>query len=143
MKRILKYISIIIILCGIVTSLWYIKQNKSKIVEKIPIRVLIIKSNSMYPTMAKGDFIIIVKDKNYTINDIITYANSNGDLITHRVIENIENEFITKGDNNNVQDEKKVKNEDIKGKTIIIINKKNQIIIGLLLLIIICVVFFR
>ena len=143
MKRILKYISVIIILCGIGISLFYIRENKNEIVEKTPIRVLMVKSNSMYPIVKTGDFIIVAKKDRYNIDDIITYKNDNGYLITHRIIENIENEFITKGDNNNVQDEKKVKIEDIKGNTIIIINKRNQIIIGLSLLIIMCVVFFR
>lgn len=77
-----------------------------------------IASNSMYPSLKKGDAIIIEKlsdeeKKKITVGDIIVFQDG-GHIITHRVVEVREGIYITKGDNNNTKDmSKKTKNDVI------------------------------
>ena len=73
----------------------------------------------MIPEFKKGDIIIIKKEKEYNIGDIITFEDEEGNSITHRIIEKYEDEFYMKGDNNNTKDEKKVTYSQISGKVII------------------------
>lgn len=72
----------------------------------------------MKPTLQQGDFILVQKEKNYQVGEIITYQTKDGYLITHRIIEQGKNEFITQGDANNCADELTVKQEQIIGKVI-------------------------
>lgn len=68
--------------------------------------MLEVVSGSMKPAINVGDMIIInTKDKNYKENDIITYYDKNHNLITHRIIKINDTEIVTKGDNNNTEDE--------------------------------------
>ena len=73
----------------------------------------------MIPEFKKGDIIIIKKEKEYNIGDIITFEDEEGNSITHRIIEKYEDEFYMKGDNNNTKDEEKVTYSQISGKVII------------------------
>ena len=75
-------------------------------------------SNSMSPVIEKGNKIIIKKQNEYEIGDIITYINNDGNLITHRIIKKYEDGFITKGDNNNTEDKEKVRKNQVLGKII-------------------------
>lgn len=75
----------------------------------------------MVPTFRKGDFIIIKKQTEYAVGDIITYEITEENekyYVTHRIIEKNENEYITKGDANNREDERIVKKGEIKGKVL-------------------------
>lgn len=72
----------------------------------------------MKPTLQKGDMIIVQKQKSYQVGEIITYQTKDGYLITHRIIEQGKNEFITQGDANNCPDESNIKQEQIIGKVI-------------------------
>ena len=77
----------------------------------------------MYPTLKKGDAIIIEKldDKNkHLVKEGVVIAFKDGDnIITHRiesiVNENGEEYIITKGDNNPSKDVTKKKKDDIIG----------------------------
>ena len=126
-----KILSILIIIVIIILSVCAIR-NRNVICEKLPIRLLIVRSNSMYPTLKKGDVILIKKYNNYKQGDIVTYAEDSNYLITHRIIEKNNNSFKTKGDNNNSEDDKTIQLENIKGKVIIILNRKSQVAIILL-----------
>ena len=85
------------------------------------ITILKVSSNSMFPTIKKDDYIVIKKQKDYEIGDIITFKSKENCLITHRIIEKYENVFITKGDNNNISDDEQVKMGVILGKVIFIL----------------------
>ena len=83
--------------------------------------ILQVSSNSMIPTFQKGDFIIIKKQTEYAVGDIITYEiveEKQRYYVTHRIIEKNGNEYITKGDANNREDSKIVYNDSIKGKVL-------------------------
>ena len=75
----------------------------------------------MMPTLKKGDFIIVKKQKEYNIGDIITYEITEGNnkyYVTHRIVEKNGNEYKTKGDDNNKIDDNKIFENAIKGKII-------------------------
>ncbi len=81
-----------------------------------------IASNSMYPAIKKGDAIILrkltEKEKDeLKVGDIIAFKEGNY-IITHRIIEIGDGVYITKGDNNNIQDTNKRTRNDIVGKIV-------------------------
>lgn len=68
--------------------------------------VLEVVSGSMEPTIHVGDMIIInTNDKDYSVDDIITFCDINGSFVTHRIISMSDSEIVTKGDFNDSQDE--------------------------------------
>lgn len=82
--------------------------------------VLRVDSGSMEPSISVGDILIIKECGNYEVNDVVTYNVDNDYLVTHRIIEKKEdNNFVTKGDNNNTKDNDKVTKENIEGKVIL------------------------
>lgn len=137
-----KTLGILIIMVIIILSICVIK-NRQILCEKLPVRLLIVKSNSMYPTLQKGDFILIKRNNDYKKGDIITYDYESNYLVTHRIIEKNNNFFITKGDNNNSEDDKFIQLDNIKGKVILILNRKNQISIFLLMIFLVLFCLFK
>lgn len=127
---------VIVIFCILLIS------NKETITNNIPIRILVIKSASMYPTLEKGDIVIIKKYKDYKVNDIITY-NESGYLITHRIVGKEKASFITKGDNNNTKDDIEVNINDVKGKVIYFFNKEKRKNILLLVIVVIAIIILK
>ena len=78
--------------------------------------ILEVATGSMRPTLKEGDLIIInTKEKNYKVNDIITFYDINGSFVTHRLVSLNQENIITKGDANNTEDEPLPK-ENIVGK---------------------------
>jgi signal peptidase len=49
-------------------------------------------------------------------NDVITFEMNSETLVTHRVVEIKNGEYVTRGDNNNTNDGKTVPYENVKGK---------------------------
>ena len=117
-KRKDKIIFILIILMSVtIISLKFFINNS----QPFGVTILRVSSNSMVPKLKKGDFIIIKKQSQYEVGDIITYEvieENNGYYVTHRIIEKNENGFVTKGDANNKIDDCKVCESEIKGKVI-------------------------
>ncbi len=92
----------------------------------------VIVSQSMVPTININDAIIVKRDNdNYNIGDIISFFSTeydkNGIVVTHRVIDKINNSngsiYTTKGDNNPVPDYNKVNTSDVFGKVLFVIPK--------------------
>ena len=84
---------------------------------------LTVETGSMEGTIDIGDMIIIKKQKEYKIGDIVTYLHE-GDKIptTHRIINyNSDGTFVTKGDSNNSKDPEAVTNDIILGEVIKVI----------------------
>ena len=108
---------LIILFSIIVISIKFFTKNS----QPFGVTILQVSSNSMMPTLKKGDFIIVKKQKEYNIGDIITYEiteGSNKYYVTHRIVEKNENEYRTKGDDNNKIDDNKIFENAIKGKLI-------------------------
>lgn len=98
----------------------FLKMNcpSNKPIQPFGITILNVMSDSMKPTFEKGDKIVVKKQKDYEVGDIITYIDNDKNLITHRIIEKYEDGFITKGDNNNTEDKEKVRKNQVLGKII-------------------------
>ena len=63
-------------------------------------------SGSMEPKIRIGDIVIIdTKVNSYKVKDIVTFRDTNGSFVTHRIIEIKDNEIITQGDANNTIDD--------------------------------------
>ena len=97
-------------------------------------KAYIITTNSMEPSIKHGDAILTKKPKIKDLKegDIITFDRNN-ESITHRILRiDIEDDdtyrYVTKGDNNNVEDKQKVDFDDIEGKKIIVFPKLGYVI---------------
>lgn len=99
-------------------------------------KAYLISTESMEPELKKGDAIIIkkVSEDQLRVNDVVTFK-INGEIITHRIVRidevNSEKFYITKGDNNNVEDSDELRFSDIEGKKIIKIPHLGNVVVGL------------
>lgn len=86
------------------------------------VRVLTVQSGSMEPNIKKGSVVLISPSEHYSVGDVVTFGQiSKSEMpITHRIKEvltqNGKTLFITKGDNNPVQDMLAISQENIIGK---------------------------
>ena len=81
--------------------------------------LLEVVSGSMEPTIHIGDLILIdTKNREYHVNDIVTFKDVNGDFVTHRILYLEGSEMVTKGDNNNTEDAS-MSTKDIVGKYVL------------------------
>lgn len=91
--------------------------------DKAKYNIFIIVSESMEPNIKVGDIVVEnkISEDNLAKGDIITYK-TDGENITHRIvnIEVIDNVtyYTTKGDNNKIEDKKRITYDDIRGKVI-------------------------
>lgn len=73
-----------------------------------------VATGSMMPTLNIGDYILVGKESDYDVGDIVTYKVSDS-YITHRIVKKDGNSIITKGDANDTLDSP-ILYSDIKGK---------------------------
>ncbi|HHW48943.1 MAG TPA: signal peptidase I [Clostridiaceae bacterium] len=127
-KKIVKWggnvILILIVIAAFVSIYFMIqsKRNPDKIPSVAGFSVMTVLSGSMSPYLEAGDMIVIKETDPLLLKegDVITYRQSSGLIVTHRVIElsNGENGlmFRTKGDANNVEDAGFVSENQLIGK---------------------------
>ncbi|MBN6205391.1 signal peptidase I [Ralstonia pickettii] len=90
---------------------------------------LTVLSNSMQPSFNAGDLLFVKKSQASEIraNDIITFHADKVGLVTHRVVDVVEQQgdigFVTQGDNNNIEDEEIVTAAMLVGKQVGLIPK--------------------
>lgn len=82
----------------------------------------IVISGSMSGTIEVNDMVIIHEEDKYSVGDIVSFA-SNGNLVTHRIVQEFENGFVTKGDANNAEDMDLLVPEQIVGRVVFVIPK--------------------
>lgn len=113
-----------------------------------------ITTNSMEPNIHSGDIVIVKKyaEDDFKVGDIITFEQE-GENITHRIL-NIEEDdlgkkYITKGDNNNIEDLTKITYGEIQGKKVIripyigkIVQILNNEIVFLIIILILLILYF-
>lgn len=119
------FIAICIILISILLINFSIMLQAQKNEEQVPsvfgYKPFIVLSGSMETEIHKGDMIItkIVDPKTLGIDDVIAFKDGDNTVTTHRIIDIVEKEgevfFITKGDNNNAQDQNLVEYKDVEG----------------------------
>lgn len=86
----------------------------------------IVMSGSMEDGISVNDVVVAVKQSDYKVKDIVSYK-SGSMLVTHRIIDETETGYITKGDANNTEDGEVAKGA-IVGKVIFVIPKIGSII---------------
>lgn len=98
-----------------------------------------VETGSMENGIHVGDYILSFRNKEYHIGEIVTYKYE-GAHVTHRIVSINNDKVITKGDNNNVEDDE-ISINDIEGKVIysggllnIVINFKYAIICMMLII---------
>lgn len=130
-KRVLHIVLIIFIYNAIL--LFFSSINKMQDFSFLGYKAFVITTNSMEPSIKHGDAVLTKKpkEKNLKEGDIITF-NRDNEAITHRILRIDKEEgstyYVTKGDNNNVEDKRKVSFDDIEGKKIITFPKLGFII---------------
>ena len=134
-SRILVFFIVGITVPVIFVNLMYIFKmnlNPKEIPDIFGIKMLSVISGSMEDYLMIGDAILIQETMEINLGDIITFWQTEDELITHRVIR-IEDEngilkYITKGDNNNTEDREKVNIDKIEGKVIFRLAKIGEIV---------------
>lgn len=119
-------VAIIIILVG-----YFILRAMDKI------EIFNIVTGSMEEKIHAGDYIIVTKNGDYKVGDVVTFSRD-GYRITHRIVRDEGNYYVTKGDANNAEDDK-IEKSSVIGKVIIsggVLNYiiKNKYIIASILL---------
>lgn len=78
-------------------------------------------SGSMSPAIKTGSIVAVKPASSYNIGDVITFKKGQGEenILTHRIIGQTEQGFITQGDANNVVDANPVRKEAILGKVVL------------------------
>jgi signal peptidase len=80
----------------------------------------VVASGSMSPTISTGDLIVVREESTYAQGDVVTYRDSSGSLITHRIVGATDDgQFTTKGDANNVADNATVAPSQIVGELVL------------------------
>ncbi|MGG3470162.1 signal peptidase I [Neobacillus pocheonensis] len=137
MKKVTKTLSFTIILLILLFAIlfgYFFFQSKGNI-DKTPsifgYKPLTILSNSMQPTFNAGDVVLINVNNVPQINEVVTYKQPDGRLITHRIIKNLNKNgktyFQTKGDNNNTPDDELIPTSRIIGVEKFVIPKVGYI----------------
>lgn len=139
--NILKWIiiAILVFLVIIIGSIFIqTKVNPDKVPNIFGYKPFIVLSGSMETEIYKGDLVIVknVDAKTLEKENIIAFRDEEGYVVTHRIVSVINNEdgtieFITKGDNNNIEDEGSVKLDKVEGLYVKKISKFGNVLLTL------------
>lgn len=123
-SKILTILAVIILVPIILINLSIIIQantDKDKVPSVFGYKPFIVLSGSMESSILKGDLVIvkITDPTTLEVDDIIAFRDEQDTVTTHRIIEIVTNDgvpyFVTKGDNNDSQDQNLVAYEDVEG----------------------------
>ncbi len=99
---ILIFIIFLILIVIIFAKLKMLKDNNNYF-ELFGYSIFNVATGSMEPAISQNDVILVKKQDNYKLNDIITFKKDK-DFITHRIIKINDTYITTKGDANNAID---------------------------------------
>ena len=92
-----------------------------------PIRLYIVQSGSMAPSIMAGDLILVEKSVGYVQNEVITFIDGEGRTVTHRITEILSSDspprYATKGDANPNADKLIVAHDQVIGKVSLVLPK--------------------
>ena len=80
----------------------------------------VVISGSMSGSIEINDMVVIHREDSYAVGDVITFK-SGDSLVTHRIVEETPDGFVTKGDANNAEDTRPVPPEAVVGKVVLVI----------------------
>lgn len=82
--------------------------------------VVSVLSGSMEPEFSPGDMLVIRRQQEYQVGNVVTYEHQ-GSFITHRIVEADGDRWLTKGDANNAVDERPVAETEIYGEVCVVL----------------------
>jgi len=105
---------IIVVIFVVIAGISFFSAPKDK--GLFGIKGYVVVSGSMGPKILPGDFIFVKTGsyKDIKENDVITFT-GNEEIVTHRAMTITEEGITTKGDANNIEDERKVQTNDFIG----------------------------
>ncbi|MCF7795396.1 signal peptidase I [Patescibacteria group bacterium] len=124
MKFIINTLKSLIVIIFVLIAIYILSLNFNILGNN---KFFIVQSGSMEPSIMTGDVIAVQKKKNYEINDVITFQGDSARVITHRIFriektdEGNEEEYLTKGDSNRLEDEDLVLDKQVIGKVVLVI----------------------
>lgn len=81
-----------------------------------PVQYVIIDGSSMEPTLSTGDLVLVRRQDEYQVGDVISFRTPIGPVM-HRIVDgNAADGYIPRGDNNDVTDPWRPTHSDIVGK---------------------------
>ena len=118
-------LNVFIVFFGVILLITIYNTIQTKVLKKsyadfFGYSVFEVQTGSMADAINAGDWIIVKKQKNFNLNDVVTYK-SDGEFITHRIIESYNGTFVTKGDANNTKDDP-IDESQIVGKVVKILS---------------------
>lgn len=115
---IINFLLFVVFICLLFALYNYIQITvlKNKYTSFLGYTYFEIQSGSMEKEIYKNDYVFVKLTKEVNVDDIISYFDGQN-VVTHRLIEVNEDTLITKGDNNNANDEP-IKRENVIGKVI-------------------------
>ncbi len=125
------FLLILVLLNGY--SMLQTRRNPNHLPSVMGYTPMSVLSGSMRPMLEPGDMIVTKKvaSENIVIGDVITYQVDNNTLVTHRVINTLQENgiyrFQTQGDANNVEDQQLVESANIVGAYVFKIPKGGYI----------------
>lgn len=90
-----------------------------------------VTTDSMEPAIPAGSLVYVRKEGVYSRGDIITFKTKTNQVITHRIVDQDSNKFITQGDANVGSDSEMIKENQIIGKTFLTIPHIGAIILDI------------
>ena len=127
-RLILYLLTSLVILLLIITFVFAYNKQYAKLTYFLGYTGFINTGTSMLPDIEPGDLIIVKKEKTYYDGDIISFANDENYITTHRIIEKKNNAYVTQGDNNSFVDRNEVSFGQIYGKLMWIIPNVDKFI---------------
>lgn len=137
-KKLFLIMLYIILIPTILFSLFLIileLGNSKELPSSLNIEIYTVVSESMKPRLNVNDIILVKKgysNNEFKKGNIITFKREDGEIITHRIdsviLSDLQNAYITKGDNNDTVDEEIVKYDMIIGKVVCTMPKFGTII---------------
>lgn len=118
--KLIARILVIVLMGGILGCQIYLLNAEKLVGDSMPMPfgmgVSVVLSGSMEPRLSIDDLIIVTKQEEYNVGDVVVFQ-QHGTLIVHEIIEINDQEVVTKGSANNVADDP-IGMDSIKGKVI-------------------------
>ncbi|WP_369298758.1 signal peptidase I [uncultured Neglectibacter sp.] len=119
MIRVLRGILTALLCIVLVLNLWLLVQQSVLHLEAPQVfgySHYIVTTGSMEPSLSPGDLILVKAQDEYKLGDVVTFHDSQGATVTHRIMGTVSGQFITQGDANNTEDGDLLSPEKIVGK---------------------------
>lgn len=121
LKKAGRIAAAVLVALALASALWLLgarllaKEEPPSLFGYAPLTVL---SGSMEPALSAGDLVVIHRAQQYETGEIITFAQRDGVLVTHRIVAQEAEGYRTQGDANNTPDEELVTLRQIKGRVV-------------------------